>query len=73
MPPQQITDGKPPVIESIVVPGEEAQVRELAVKQIERKRRFQVRAFTAAAVAVVLVVISAIAEYDNAGGLTGAH
>jgi 2TM domain len=68
MPTAQITDGKPPVIESIVVPDDEAQIRELAVKQIERKRRFYLRAFTAGAVAVFLVIIWAIAEYNNASG-----
>jgi hypothetical protein len=53
-----------------VVPPQEDQeeVRKLAVEQIERKRRFHTRAFGAAAVAVVLVIIWAIAEYNNANG-----
>jgi len=46
----------------------EQGVRELAVKQIERKRRFRARAFIAAAVSVLLVIIWAITEYNNAGG-----
>ena len=76
LPTQQITDGKPPVIESSVppviepsvAPGDEAQLRELAIKQIERKRRFEMRAFTVSVVAVILLVIWAITEYHNAGG-----
>ena len=46
----------------------EGQVRDLAIKQIERKRRFHTRAFAAAAVGVLLVSIWAITEYHNAGG-----
>jgi hypothetical protein len=53
-----------------VVPpeGDEEHVRELAVEQIERKRRFHTRAFGAGAVAVMLVIIWAITEYNNAHG-----
>jgi sterol desaturase/sphingolipid hydroxylase (fatty acid hydroxylase superfamily) len=47
---------------------DEEQVRRLAVEQIERKRRFHTRAFGAAALTVVLVIIWAIAEYNNADG-----
>ena len=65
---QQITDGSPPVIESSVQERGDAEVRELAVKQIERKRRFRARGFGAAAVSVVLVIIWAITEYNNAAG-----
>ena len=68
MPVQQITDGTPPVVESSVQTRDDAEVRELAVKQIERKRRFSMRAFGAAALAVLLVIIWAIAEYHNAHG-----
>ncbi len=68
MPAQQATtDGAPPVVVS-PASGDDERVRELAVEQIERKRRFQMRAFGAAAVAVVLVIIWGIAEYNNAHG-----
>jgi 2TM domain len=61
------TNGAPPVV--VVPPKEdEEQLHKLAVEQIERKRRFHMRAFGAAAVAVLLVIIWAITEYHNAGG-----
>jgi 2TM domain len=61
------TNGPPLVVASS--PGEDAeQVRKLAIEQIERKRRFHMRAFGAVAVAVLLVIIWAITEYHNAGG-----
>ena len=68
MPAEQTkTDGAAPVV---VVPpeGDEEQVRKRAVEQIARKRRFYPRAFGAAALAVVLVIIWALAEYHNAHG-----
>lgn len=68
MPVQQTsTDGAPPVV---VVPpeGDDELLRKLAVEQIERKRRFRTRAFAAAAVSALLVIIWAIAEYHNAHG-----
>jgi hypothetical protein len=67
MPAQQTTtNGAPPAVSP---PNEdEKQARELAVKQIERKRRFHTRAFAAVAVGVLLVIIWAITEYHNAGG-----
>jgi hypothetical protein len=68
MPVQQITDGTPPVIESNVLERGDADVRELAVKQIERKRRFEMRAFAAAVVCTFLVVVWTVSEYNNAGG-----
>jgi hypothetical protein len=68
MPVQQITDGVPPVVESSVPQREDAEVRELAVKQIERKRRFEMRAFAAAVLCAFLVVVWAVSEYNNAGG-----
>ena len=69
MPTQQTINEKPAVVDSRVLPTDgEQQVRELAVKQIERKRRFHMRAFGAAAVSVLLVIIWAITEYNNAGG-----
>ena len=68
MPVQQITDGPPPVIESGVSKRGDGEVRELAVKQIERKRRFEMRAFAAAVLSVFLVVVWAVSEYNTAGG-----
>jgi len=65
---QQTTDGKPPAVEVVPASSDEAQLRELAVKQIERQHRFQMRAFGAGAVSVLLVVIWAVAEYNNAHG-----
>ena len=68
MPIQQTTSEKPKVVDSSPVTASEQGVRELAVKQIVRKRRFRMRAFGAAALSVVLVIIWAITEYNNAGG-----
>jgi protein-S-isoprenylcysteine O-methyltransferase Ste14 len=68
MPVQQITDGAPPVIDSSVPERGDAEVRELAVKQIERKRRFEMRAFAAGVLSAFLVVVWAVSEYNNAGG-----
>ena len=68
MPVQQTTDGAPPVIESSVPERGDAEVRDLAVKQIERKRRFEMRAFGAAVLCAFLVVVWAVSEYNNAGG-----
>jgi hypothetical protein len=68
MPTQQTTNETSPVVApSLPQPGDE-EVRALAVKQIERRRHFYERVFGAAAVTVVLVVIWAIAEYNNAHG-----
>jgi 2TM domain-containing protein len=64
---QTPTNEAPPVVTSSPAEDEE-RARELAVDQIERKRRFHMRAFSAGAVAVVLVIIWAITEYNNAGG-----
>ena len=47
---------------------DDEQVRALAIEQIQRRRRFQMRAFTAGVITAVLVVIWAITEYGNAGG-----
>lgn len=66
MPTQRI-DEKLPVVGPGSGTGEE-KLRELAIEQIERKRHFHMRAFSAAAATVVLVVIWAISEYHNAGG-----
>ena len=68
MPIQQTTNEKPVAVDSRLVVADEQRVRELAVEQVERKRRFRMRAFSAVVVGVVLVVIWAIVEYHNAGG-----
>lgn len=53
---------------SIRSDGGDERVRELAVKQIERRRRFQARAVAYGAICVVLAAIWSITEYNNAGG-----
>jgi len=65
---QQTTDEKPVAVDSRLVAPDEKQVRELAVEQIERKRRFEMRAFAAAVLSAFLVVVWAVSEYNNAGG-----
>src|SRR5271165_1830989 len=66
--PTQTANEKQANIGPVLRPGDEQQVRELAVKQLERKRRFRMRAFSYSAASVVLVVIWSISEYNNAGG-----
>jgi hypothetical protein len=44
------------------------EVRALAVRQIERRRRFQARAFSYGMICLFLVIIWATSEYSNAGG-----
>ena len=58
-------DGTP-----VLVPPPEDQegLRELALQQIEAKRRFVQHAVGTAATTVLLVTIWAISEYNNAGG-----
>ena len=46
----------------------EGLARQEAVKQIERRRRFWIRAAMSTLLMVILVFIWAIAEYHNAGG-----
>jgi hypothetical protein len=48
--------------------ADDERVRQLAIKQIERKRRFFKHAISYVAVCVLLAVIWAISEYHNAGG-----
>jgi len=67
MPTQQTLDGKPPVVTPAPAAAD-TTVRELAIKEIERKRRFLMRAVIGGAVIVLLVIIWAISEYNNAGG-----
>jgi hypothetical protein len=67
MPPEQMTtDGALPT--GVISPEDDQRVRKLAVEQIERKRRFSMRAFGAAAATVVLVIVWAVSEYNNAHG-----
>jgi protein-S-isoprenylcysteine O-methyltransferase Ste14 len=48
--------------------NDEGHLRQLALKQIKRKRRFYRRAVSYAAVSILLVIIWGISEYNNAGG-----
>jgi hypothetical protein len=72
MPTAQITDGDPEIAEgdlAVVDAGVSAQrVREVAIGQVRRKRRFHMRAFSCAVASVALVIIWAISEYYNEGG-----
>jgi 2TM domain-containing protein len=64
----QAIDGKPPVRDSSSPMSDEGHLRQLALKQIKRKRRFYRRAVSYAAVSILLVIIWGISEYNNAGG-----
>jgi len=46
----------------------EQLVRQQAIRQIERKRRFRIRASVGTLGMIILVVIWALSEYHNAGG-----
>jgi H+/Cl- antiporter ClcA len=65
--PTQITKHTPPV-EAQIPTGRDDSVRELAIKQIQRKRRFLAHAAGTAAAILVLVIIWAASEYNNPGG-----
>jgi 2TM domain len=47
---------------------QQAVARQEAIRQIERKRRFQVSAVVSAIGLTILVIIWAMVEYHNAGG-----
>jgi protein-S-isoprenylcysteine O-methyltransferase Ste14 len=64
MPAAHTLDSRATVVPSTVP----AAVRDLAIKEIERKRRFLTRAVIGGALIVLLVIIWAISEYHNAGG-----
>jgi hypothetical protein len=50
-------------------PGRSQELaRQQAIRQIERKRRFQISAIASSIAMVLLVAIWAITEYHNAGG-----
>ena len=65
---QQTADRSSPQTVASGVPGVDEQLRQVAIEQIERTRRFQMRAVLYAAATVVVVVVWAISEYNNAGG-----
>ncbi len=64
----QTRDERPSLRESELPVVDRASLRELALKQIERRRRFLMRAVSCAVATVALVAIWAITEYNNAGG-----
>jgi 2TM domain len=47
---------------------QQAVARQQAIKQIERKRHFQISAVVSAVGLIFLVIIWALSEYHNAGG-----
>ena len=49
-------------------PGSDQLARQQAIRQIERRRRFRVRATVGTLGMIILVVIWALSEYHNAGG-----
>ncbi len=68
MPVEHLTKNEPPVVAFPRPTDDEQRTRELAIKQIERRRRFRMRAFSASVASIVLVIIWGISEYNNAGG-----
>jgi protein-S-isoprenylcysteine O-methyltransferase Ste14 len=65
---QRLTEGETSVVQAMAPPEAAQRVRERAVEQIERRRHFRMRVFSAAIASLVLVVVWAITEYNNAGG-----
>jgi hypothetical protein len=68
MPTQQMENRKLPGVVVPASPNADDQIRQLAIKEVERKRHFQRRAVSCVAAMIALVVIWAITEYNNAGG-----
>ena len=64
MPETETSKKEPEVIDE----SDEQQVRELAIKRIEQERRFHKHVVTYAVVSVLLVIVWAISEYNNANG-----
>jgi hypothetical protein len=64
MPSAQISNDDSIVIDT----GDEQQLSEIAIRQLERERRFRMHAVSYAAVCLLLVIIWAISEYNNGGG-----
>ena len=52
----------------IIDEGDEKQVREMAIKQIEQERRFHKHVVEYAVVGILLTIVWAISEYNNANG-----
>lgn len=61
-------DDRPAQVDPDTPAGSTQLARQLAIRQIERKRRFQINATASAIGMILLVAIWAIAEYHNAGG-----
>lgn len=61
---EQTSKEEPQVIDE----SDEQQVRAMAIKQIEQERRFHKHAVTYAVVSILLVIVWAISEYNNANG-----
>ena len=64
MPDEQTSKEKPEVIDE----SDEQQVREMAIKQIEQERRFHKHVVSYVMVSILLVIVWAISEYNNANG-----
>jgi hypothetical protein len=65
---QQTSDEPRPQTSRPALPTVDEQLRQAAIEQIERRRRFQMRAVLYVAATIVVVVVWAISEYNNAGG-----
>ena len=63
-----IVDDRPAGIDSDSIAHSDQLARELAIKQIERRRRFRFNAVASVIGMIILVAIWAITEYHNAGG-----
>jgi hypothetical protein len=68
MPTQVETDHKGAGPMLVPPPEDQEGLRKLALQQIEARRRFFRNAMGTAAATVILVVIWAVSEYNNAGG-----
>ena len=64
----KIIDSPPAGTGSTALAGSEQLVRQQAIKQIERRRRFWISTVAGAIGMMLLVVIWAMSEYHNAGG-----
>ena len=64
----RIDDDKLMKLESDSLAGSEQATRQVAIKQIERRRGFHVLAAVSTIGVVLLVAVWAISEYYNAGG-----
>jgi len=64
----QPPDGPPSQTVPPTVPAVDEQLRQTAIEQLERKRRFRTRAVLYVAAIIVTVVVWAITEYNNAHG-----